>query len=173
MLIISFSVNTGPPIDDTGSRLTAFEQQHFDAILWGAWLQAIGPVFIVLFAFTIVRLADGMTRVTGWMTLFGAATLMIVNLVEIVGYIGAPHTSPATMADISFVLIRATQHLYFIIGCSYASIAGCTCGATTIRDRRDEWIQAGLFARLKQIARESYDWIVGLVLPGWANFVRT
>jgi hypothetical protein len=115
MLIISFSVNAGPPIDDTGSRLTAFEQQHFDAILWGAWLQAIGPVFIVLFAFTIVRLADGMTRVTGWMTLFGATTLMIVNLVEIVGYIGALHTSPATMADISFVLIRAAQHLYFII----------------------------------------------------------
>ena len=30
-------------------------------------------------------------------------------------------------------------------GCSYASIADCTCGATTIRERRDEWIKAGIF----------------------------
>jgi transposase len=49
-------------------------------------------------------------------------------------------------------------------GCSYAAIADCTCGATTIRDRRDEWIKAGIFAKLKQIARDSYDRIVGLVL---------
>jgi hypothetical protein len=32
---------------------------------------------------------------------------------------------------------------------SYASIAGCACGATTIRYRRDEWIKAGIFTRLK------------------------
>ena len=49
-------------------------------------------------------------------------------------------------------------------GCSYASIADCTCGATTIRDRRDEWIKAGMFARLKQTALDAYDRIVGLVL---------
>jgi transposase len=53
-------------------------------------------------------------------------------------------------------------------GCSYASVAGCTCGATTIRDRRDEWLKAGLFADLKTIARESYDRIVGLALAGIA-----
>src|ERR1700745_1509197 len=49
-------------------------------------------------------------------------------------------------------------------GCSYESIADCTCSATTIRDRRNEWIRAGIFARLKQIALEAYDRIVGLVL---------
>jgi hypothetical protein len=49
-------------------------------------------------------------------------------------------------------------------GCSYVSIADCTCGATTIRDRRDEWIKAGIFANLKTIARESDDRIVGLAL---------
>jgi transposase len=49
-------------------------------------------------------------------------------------------------------------------GCSYVSIADCACGATTIRDRRNEWIRAGIFADLKTIARESYDRIVGLVL---------
>ena len=38
-------------------------------------------------------------------------------------------------------------------GCRYESIADCTCSATTIRERRDEWIKAGIFARPKQIAR--------------------
>ena len=49
-------------------------------------------------------------------------------------------------------------------GCSYEAIADCTCSATTIRDRRNEWIRAGIFAELKAIARESYDRMVGLVL---------
>ena len=49
-------------------------------------------------------------------------------------------------------------------GCSYEAIADCTCSATTIRDRRDEWIKAGIFARLKQTALEAYDRIVGLIL---------
>ena len=49
-------------------------------------------------------------------------------------------------------------------GCSYVSIADSACGATTIRERRNEWIRAGIFADLKTIARESYDRIVGLAL---------
>jgi transposase len=53
-------------------------------------------------------------------------------------------------------------------GCSYASIADCSCGATTIRERRNEWIKAGVFADLKTIARESYDRMIGLVLEDLA-----
>ena len=49
-------------------------------------------------------------------------------------------------------------------GCSYEAIADTTCSATTIRDRRDEWIVLGVFAQLARIARESYDRIVGLLL---------
>ncbi|MFE7527653.1 IS5 family transposase [Kitasatospora sp. NPDC057542] len=49
-------------------------------------------------------------------------------------------------------------------GCSYQAIADTTCSATTIRNRRDEWIALGVFAQLKQIAVQSYDRIVGLVL---------
>ncbi len=49
-------------------------------------------------------------------------------------------------------------------GCSYEAIADTTCSATTIRDRRDEWITLGVFAQLARIARESYDRIVGLLL---------
>jgi transposase len=49
-------------------------------------------------------------------------------------------------------------------GCSYEAIADTTCSATTIRSRRNEWIRQDVFARLKQIALDSYDRIVGLVL---------
>jgi transposase len=49
-------------------------------------------------------------------------------------------------------------------GCSYQGIADSTCSATTIRDRRDEWIDLGVFAQLKQIALDAYDRIVGLLL---------
>jgi transposase len=53
-------------------------------------------------------------------------------------------------------------------GCSYASIAGCTCGATTIRERRDERTGTGIFGKLKAIARESCDRIAGLALEDLA-----
>lgn len=49
-------------------------------------------------------------------------------------------------------------------GCSYQGIADTTCSATTIRARRDEWIKAGVFSQLKQIALDAYDRIVGLLL---------
>ena len=116
MLITSFSLNVGPPSDATTSvQLIAFDNQNFSLILWGAWLQAVGPVFIVLFAFRIVSLAGATTRIAGWMTLFGASTLMTVSLVEIVFYISALYSDPATMALISYELIHAVQHLYFIV----------------------------------------------------------
>jgi hypothetical protein len=116
MLGISFAINTGPPAGTSGAQLTAFGQQHYDAISWGAWLQAVGPVLIVVFALAIVVLAGATARLAGWMTLFGAATLMTVSLIEITGYIGVLHTSPATMAETSLALIHSVQHLWFIVG---------------------------------------------------------
>lgn len=57
---------------------------------------------------------------------------------------------------------KLLQLLHF--GCSYEAIADTTCSATTIRNRRNEWIQLGVFAQLRHIALEMYDRIVGLVL---------
>ncbi|MGC5016942.1 IS5 family transposase [Micromonospora sp. DT47] len=64
--------------------------------------------------------------------------------------------------DDRIVFDKLIQVLRF--GCSYEAIADSTCSATTIRDRRDEWISIGLFAQLKQIAVDAYDRLVGLVL---------
>lgn len=49
-------------------------------------------------------------------------------------------------------------------GCGYEAIADTTCSASTIRNRRDEWIKLGIFAQLKQIALDTYDRMVGLLL---------
>ncbi|MFF4318904.1 transposase [Streptomyces sp. NPDC001568] len=49
-------------------------------------------------------------------------------------------------------------------GCSYEAIADATCSATTIRNRRNEWIRLGIFARLKHISLDAYDRMVGLIL---------
>ena len=51
-----------------------------------------------------------------------------------------------------------------VFGVAYAKIADSTCSATTIRDRRDEWIAQGVFDALEQICLEAYDRIVGLEL---------
>ena len=115
LLIVSFAINNGPPLGATNTELVKFGQQNYANILWGAWLQAVGPVLIVLFAFALVHLAGATQRLSGWMTLFGATILMTVSLVEITFYISALSPDPAIMPSISLKLISAVQHLYFIV----------------------------------------------------------
>jgi transposase len=52
-----------------------------------------------------------------------------------------------------------------VFGCAYERIAdeGC-CSATTLRRRRDEWIEAGVMTKLRELALEAYDKVVGLQL---------
>jgi transposase len=49
-----------------------------------------------------------------------------------------------------------------VFGCAYRRIADEGCSATTLRRRRDEWIEAGLMDELEEVARESYDRVIGL-----------
>ena len=51
-----------------------------------------------------------------------------------------------------------------VFGCAYERIADTTCSATTLRDRRDEWIEMGVMEALRELALEAYDRIVGLEL---------
>jgi len=52
-----------------------------------------------------------------------------------------------------------------VFGCAYGRIADGTCSATTLRDRRDEWIELGVMDALRELALEAYDRFVGLELP--------
>src|SRR5918997_349133 len=49
-----------------------------------------------------------------------------------------------------------------VFGCAYERIADESCSATTLRDRRDEWIELGMMDRLREISLEAYDRIVAL-----------
>ena len=49
-----------------------------------------------------------------------------------------------------------------VFGCAYERIADETCSATTLRDRRDEWIELGVMEALREMALAAYDRIVGL-----------
>jgi transposase len=51
-----------------------------------------------------------------------------------------------------------------VFGCAYWRIADESCSDTTLRRRRDEWIDSGVMERLREIALAAYDRIIGLEL---------
>ena len=51
-----------------------------------------------------------------------------------------------------------------VFGCAYWRIADEECSATTLRRRRDEWIEAGAMDALEELVRETYDRTIGLEL---------
>jgi transposase len=51
-----------------------------------------------------------------------------------------------------------------VFRCAYWRIADETCSATTIRRRRDEWMEAALMDALEEIALGAYDRLIGLEL---------
>jgi transposase len=54
-----------------------------------------------------------------------------------------------------------------VFGCAYWRIADESCSATTLRRRRDEWIEAGVMDTLQGLVLEAYDRIIGLELSEW------
>jgi len=68
--------------------------------------------------------------------------------------------------DDRIVFDKLVQVLVF--GCSYARIANTTCSATTLRTRRDAWINAGVFTKLEQLTLDAYDRMIGLDLENVA-----
>jgi transposase len=51
-----------------------------------------------------------------------------------------------------------------VFGCAYRRIADEGCSATTLRDRRDEWIACGVIEALPTMALLAYDRFIGLEL---------
>jgi transposase len=51
-----------------------------------------------------------------------------------------------------------------VFGCAYHRIADEECSATTLRERRDEWIECGVIDALREAVLEAYDRFIGLDL---------
>jgi hypothetical protein len=167
LLIVSFGIAVPPPAGATSVELVQFGQQHYAGVLWGAWLQAVGPVFIMLFAFSLVHLAGATQRLAGWMTLFGATILMTVSLIEITYYISALFPDPNVMTSISLRVISAVQHLYFIVA---APAVFLPLGIILVRSR----ILPRIFGHLALILAAAFAalgaiFMLRLALPAWVT----
>ena len=51
-----------------------------------------------------------------------------------------------------------------VFGCAYHRIADDSCSESTLRRRRDEWIELGVMERLREICLDAYDHLIGLEL---------
>jgi hypothetical protein len=51
-----------------------------------------------------------------------------------------------------------------VFGCAYWRIADGSCSESTLRRRRDEWIELGLMERLRDNSLDAYDRLIGLEL---------
>jgi transposase len=51
-----------------------------------------------------------------------------------------------------------------VFGCAYERIADGSCSESTLRRRRDEWIELGVMEHLRQICLDAYDRLIGLEL---------
>jgi transposase len=51
-----------------------------------------------------------------------------------------------------------------VFGCAYERISDEPCSATTLRRRRDEWIDLGVMEKLQEIVLGAYDRIISLEL---------
>jgi transposase len=69
------------------------------------------------------------------------------------------------------IFVKLVEVLVF--GCAYGRIADESCSATTLRRRRDEWIEGGLMDKLRQIALKAYDWTNRLGLSDVNTAYRT
>lgn len=115
MIGMSFGINTGPPIGASEEQLIAFAATHSRPVLWGAWLQSVGPLLIMGFALTLVHLAKFHNRISGSLTILGGSILMMVSLAEVVCYMAALDAVPSSMGLIGNAVGHVIQHLYFIV----------------------------------------------------------
>jgi transposase len=51
-----------------------------------------------------------------------------------------------------------------VFGCAYQRIADASCSESTLRRRRDKWIELGVMDRLREICLDAYERLIGLKL---------
>jgi hypothetical protein len=169
MLVISFNINPGPPPGASYEQLVSFAHQFYTSILWGAWLQTIGPFLIIVFAFSLVLLSGQGQALAGWMVFLGAGILMTISLIEITFYIAVLFKDPPLGSLIGLNIIYAVQHLYFIVGAPALFIPlGMVLRHSDILPKWFGWlaIGIGIFFGILGIV-----FLLRLILPVWVTAI--
>ncbi len=169
MLIISFNINPGPPQGASYEQLVSFGRRYYASILWGAWLQTLGPFLIILFALSLVFLSGAVQTLGGWMVFFGAGILMTISLIEITFYIAVLFKDPPQGSLFGLNIIYAVQHLYFIIGAPALFIPlGVVLQITNVLPKWFCWlaIVIGIFFGILGIV-----FLLRLILPVWVTAI--
>ncbi len=169
MLVVSFNINPGPPEGASYEQLIAFGHQYYASILWGAWLQTIGPFLIILFAFSLVFLSGAGQTLSGWMVFFGAGVLMTISLIEITFYVAVLFKDPPQGSLFGLNIIYAVQHLYFIIGAPAVFIPlGIVLRNSNVLPKLFSWlaIGMGIFFGILGIV-----FLFHLILPIWVTAI--
>ena len=171
MLLISFTINPGPPQSASYEQLISFGHQYYASILWGAWLQTIGPFLIVIFAFSLVFLSQATQSLAGWMVFLGALILMTISLIEITFYIAVLFQDPPIGSLIGLHLIYAVQHLYFMIGAPALFIPlGLVLKKSVVLPKLFSWL-AIFIGILFEILGTIY--LLHLILPVWVTAIAS
>ena len=76
----------------------------------------------------------------------------------------SPHPLVGHRPRISSRIVFDKLIQVLVFGAAYWRIADSTCSATTLRRRRDEWIELGVVEELERRARDAYDRMIGLEL---------
>ena len=82
-----------PPANATTAQINQFATQYHDAILFDAWLQAVGSLLTVVFAVALVHLAGASNRLAGKLTLLVATIVLGLGLTDATFTIGAVQAS--------------------------------------------------------------------------------
>jgi hypothetical protein len=169
MILISFNINPGPPAGASYEQLLSFGKKYYASILWGAWLQTIGPFLLILFAFSLVFLSRAAQTLSGWMVFFGAVILMTISLIEITFYMAVLFKDPPLGSLIGLNIIYAVQHLYFIIGAPALFIPlGIVLRNSDVLPKWFSWLailMGILFAILGIV------FLLDLILPIWVTAI--
>jgi len=117
VLVSSFLINPAPSPGFSTAQLRDFAIQRHNLIVFGAWLQGMGSLLLVLFAFALVHLAGATRRLAGSITQLAATVILMVSLAEITFYLSAAASAEVgdiTSGLVSNALIKAVQHVFLI-----------------------------------------------------------
>ena len=141
-LVSSFVMNPAPPAEFTVSQLRDFAVQHHNGIVFGAWLQGMGSLLLVLFAIALVHLAGATHQFAGWVTLLAGATILHGEPGGDYFYLGAVQAAESgdlTSGTVSNALIKAVQHVFLIAPALLLPLGAVLLGSRSFRLRLHIW----------------------------------